>query len=122
MALSFLTGFSPVGAPRRPDAAPAQSNQPAAPAPARAERPADRRSAPAVQVRLSPEALAVLNGAPPPQAARAAAPSRAAAFEPLAFGDGDRPAADGATASQDQPASDLPPRPLRPGSRLDIKL
>lgn len=128
MAISFLSGFSPVGTPRRPDAAPVQgnegqANQPAPPA--RNERATDRRSAPAVQVRLSPEALAMLNGAPPPQAAQAlqgAAPARRAAFEPMALASSDPAAADGGAASQAQSGGDTPQRPQRPGSRLDIKL
>lgn len=122
MALSFLTSFSPVGAPRRPDSAPAPANQPATPAPARAERFTDRRSAPAVQLSLSPQALAVLNGGPPPQAPRAAAPARAAGFEPLAFPAADSPAEETPAAPRSQQAADIPQRPQRPGSRLDIKL
>ncbi|MCB1435765.1 MAG: hypothetical protein KDJ46_01190 [Rhodobiaceae bacterium] len=138
MALSILGSLAALTAPRPA----AQAARPAAAQPAaqsaatRAQAPVitDRRSAPAVQVRLSPQALALLGGAreaekpqgtgTPAQAGRTSA--SASAFQPLSFArmlDSQAEAApppSGATGATGDPAR--PARVLRPGSRLDIKL
>ena len=132
MALSILGSLAALTAP------PAAAHPAAQSAATRAQAPVitDRRSAPAVQVRLSPQALALLGGAreaekpqgtgTPAQAGRTSASASASAFQPLSFArmlDSQAEAApppSGATGATGDPAR--PARVLRPGSRLDIKL
>jgi hypothetical protein len=123
MSISFLTAWSAFVAPKRADTAAVAPRQPSADAtafrPARAV-PADHRSAPAVQVRLSAAARAYLDGGAPP-IRHQGAQARAADFEPIRFSAARQeeasPAAPAESAGQ---RPDAPPRP--PGSRLDIKL